>query len=81
MTRSQRNGIISISVARLLYITERIETDKWSSQTLNFCGKNIELCHKNKQRFICNRSCLVASDGKKTISMYERFTHSSKTIT
>jgi hypothetical protein len=35
MTRSQRNGIIGISVARLLYITERIETDKWSSQTLN----------------------------------------------
>jgi hypothetical protein len=39
------------------------ETMKWSSQTLNFFSKNIELCDENRQCFICNCSPLVASDG------------------
>jgi hypothetical protein len=36
------------------------ETTKCSSQTLNFLGKNIELCHENRKCFICDRSSLVS---------------------
>jgi hypothetical protein len=36
---------------------------QYSSQTLKFLGKNIELSIENRQCFICDCSSLVASGG------------------